>query len=293
MINRKVDQLLAQLPYLEEGGRQVAGTLHNAVLQGGVQTRTAADILHGIWLGHPLHPLLTDVTIGAWTLGSLADLLSLAGGSKQMEKSADFLTAVGTASAIPTALSGLTDFSTIPRPATRAGAAHGLLNAAALIFYTLSLSARKRQNRGDARFFSFLGLMTATASAYLGGHLVYDKNVGVKHGGEVVEPTAWKRVMAESDLPEEEPMRVEVADHPVLLYRNNGRILAVGAVCPHAGGPLEEGEVREDKVQCPWHDSVFDLTDGCVVHGPSAYALPHYETRVREGQLEVRLTNPA
>ncbi|MFW6184193.1 MAG: Rieske 2Fe-2S domain-containing protein [Chloroflexota bacterium] len=293
MINRKVDQLLAQLPYLEKGGEQVSAMIHDAVLQGGEQTRTVADVLHGIWLGHPLHPLLTDVTIGAWTLGSLADLLSLTGASEHMEKSADVLTAVGTASAIPTAVSGLTDFSTIPRPATRAGAAHGLLNTVALIFYTLSLVARKRQSRGSARFFSFVGLLAATASAYLGGHLVYDKNVGVKHGGKVSEPTSWKRVMAESELPQGEPTRVEVADNPVLLYRNNGRILAVGAVCPHAGGPLEEGEFRGQKVQCPWHDSVFDLTDGCVVHGPSAYALPHYEARVREGQLEVRLTNPA
>lgn len=293
MINRKVDQILQQMPFLEKGGTKLASTLHQGVLQSGEQARTAVDVLHGIWLGHPLHPLLTDVTVGAWALGSLADLLSATGKSETMENVADVLTTVGTASAIPTAASGLADFSTIPRPAARTGMAHGLLNAIALALYALSLSARKGGRRGNARFFSLLGLMTATVSAYLGGHLVFDKNVGVKHGGKVAEPTTWKAVMSDGELPDYKPVRVQVAENPVLLYRQSGRILAVGAVCPHAGGPLEKGEIRGTKVQCPWHDSVFDLADGCVVHGPSAYALPHYEARVRNGQIELRLTNPA
>jgi nitrite reductase/ring-hydroxylating ferredoxin subunit len=289
MINRKVDELIQGVPELEETGKQVAQAIHTAVLEGGEDTRNVADFLHGVWLGHPLHPMLTDVTVGGWMLGSLADLLSLFSRSKELKHAADALTTIGTVSAIPTALSGLTDYSTIPKPAAGTGFAHGLLNSVALTFYILSMQARKRGNRGRARFFSLLGVLVASASAYLGGHLVFDKNVGVKHGGEVKEPVEWTTVMADDKLAEGDRLRKMVAGNPVLLYRHNQEVLAVGAVCPHAGGPLEEGQFRGPEVQCPWHDSVFDLRDGCVVHGPSAYALPLFETRVQDGQIEVRL----
>lgn len=289
MINRKVDELIQGIPELEEVGRQVASVVHTAVLEGGEDTRSIADFLHGIWLGHPLHPMLTDVTIGGWMLGSLADLLSMFSRSKELKHAADALTTVGTVSAIPTALSGLTDYSTIPRPAAGTAFVHGLLNTVALTFYLLSMRARSNGSRGSARFFSLIGVSVATVSAYLGGHLVFGKNVGVKHGGEVRAPVEWTTVMANDELAEGDRVRKMVANNPVLLYRYNQEVLAVGAVCPHAGGPLEEGQFRGPEVQCPWHDSVFDLRDGCIVHGPSTYALPLYETRVQDGQIEVRL----
>jgi nitrite reductase/ring-hydroxylating ferredoxin subunit len=94
--------------------------------------------------------------------------------------------------------------------------------------------------------------------------------------------------MAENELHEQEPRRVEVVGSPVLLYRYGGTIYATAAVCGHAGGPLEQGQFDEYCVQCPWHDSVYDLRDGSIVHGPTTYTLPKYAARIQNGQVEIR-----
>lgn len=65
--------------------------------------------------------------------------------------------------------------------------------------------------------------------------------------------------------------------------------MAIDAVCSHAGGPLDEGSFEGCFVQCPWHDSVFDLRDGRVKHGPATIPQPGFAVRERNGQLEVRL----
>ena len=80
-------------------------------------------------------------------------------------------------------------------------------------------------------------------------------------------------------------MRVEVDGTPVLLYRDQTQILAIGARCSHAGGPLDEGtfDARNRCVQCPWHDSVFSLEDGQAVHGPASVSQPVFEVMVQDG----------
>jgi nitrite reductase/ring-hydroxylating ferredoxin subunit len=99
--------------------------------------------------------------------------------------------------------------------------------------------------------------------------------------------------LAADNLREREPRRIEVADQPVLLYRIGNQIQAIGAVCPHSGGPLEQGKFYNGCVECPWHNSVFSLADGWVIHGPSTYAITNYEARIRDGMIEVRLAPPA
>lgn len=289
MLNRKVEDLLARVPVLKKTGKKLAVAVHQVVLDQGEDGREIADLLHGTWLGHPLHPVLTDVVVGAWSLGSLFDLVAAVGGSEHVEKSADTLTAVGTVAAIPTAISGLTDYSTIPNPAADVGLLHALANSVALTLYAISLKKRRGGERNKGVLYSTAGLAVATMGAWLGGHLVYSKKVGVDHSEAASEPTSWTPVMNEQDLLHHKPARVEVKGNPVLLYRHDGVVHAVGAVCPHAGGPLEEGKVEGTYVQCPWHDSVFDLSDGCVVHGPSTYPVTNYEGRIRDGRVEVRL----
>jgi nitrite reductase/ring-hydroxylating ferredoxin subunit len=85
---------------------------------------------------------------------------------------------------------------------------------------------------------------------------------------------------------------VEVEGKHVLLCRENGEVFAIGAVCSHAGGPLDQGKIRDGCVQCPWHDSVFDLRDGSIVHGPATQPQASFETRVRSGRIEIRLAPP-
>lgn len=293
MLNLKIDSWLERIPYLKQAGQTVAGSIHRAVLSGDEPARKVADVLHGTWLGHPLHPVLTDVVVGSLSMAALFDLASVLGGGESARKAADTLTVVGTASAVPTALAGLADFSTIPRPAAGHGLMHALINDVAIAFYLFSLKARKRGDRRAGMALSTLGMAVLTAGAYLGGHLVFSKRVGVDHTQPVREPVDWQAVINERDLLERELTRVEAAGHGVVLYRMGDTVLAAGADCPHNGAPLEEGTMDGYCVQCPWHDSVYDLRDGSIVHGPSTYPLPKYEARIREERVEVRLAKPA
>ncbi len=294
MLSETLNLVLKSAPALRENGISLARAVHDAVLNGGSTTRMVADLLHGTWLGHPLHPVLTDVTIGAWSLGTFFDLLSLVNGSEEAETTADSLTRLGNLSALPTALAGLADYSAIPRHAADTGLTHAALNGLAYGCYLASAQARGNGTRDRAIALSTIGATLMLASAYLGGHMVYDQRVGVNHAIRAGGPKEWTPVLALDELPQGRPQRIMVENSPVLLYRGRDRVMAIGAICAHAGGPLEEGDIYENghgaHVQCPWHDSVFDLEDGSVVHGPSTYAVPAYDTRVRDGRIELRLS---
>lgn len=291
MLNRYAERWLHKIPGLQEGGHAVATALHRAILAGGEPTRELADFFHGSWLGHPLHPLLTDLPIGAWSMALLMDGLA-ASGQEEAEWAADTLTLVGVLTAVPTAIAGAVDYSTIPKQASSAGALHATLNTISLTLYLLSLRERKGGNRPLGMLYSTVAFAVLGVSSWLGGEMVYKEQVGVNHGDAPRGPEQWQAVLDEGDLPDHVPQRVEVEGTPVLLYRHQGEIYAIGAVCSHAGGPLEEGTFRGHCVECPWHDSVFDLRDGSVVHGPSTFTQPRYATRIRAGQIEVRLLSP-
>ncbi|MCX6047034.1 MAG: Rieske 2Fe-2S domain-containing protein [Chloroflexi bacterium] len=288
MISERVD-LTLDSDQLEKAALDIAHTIHSAVMEGGEGTRKLADLLHGTWLGHPLHPVLTDVVVGAWTIGTFFDLVSLFKKSHQVEMIADALIQVGNFAALPTILSGLADFSTIPEPAANIALAHATANSIGFALQVASTRARNRGDRERALSCSGLAFVFLTTGAYLGGHLAYAKKVGVKYFEDVTEPQEWSPALEATKIREREPRRVDVAGQPVLLYRQGNQIQAIGAVCPHSGGPLEQGKFANGCVQCPWHDSVFDLADGRVVHGPSTYAATNYETRIRNGMVEVRV----
>ncbi len=288
MISERVD-LALDSDQLEKVALKIAHAVHAAVMEGGAGTRKLADLLHGTWLGHPLHPMLTDVVVGAWTIGAFFDLVSLFKKSRQAETIADALTQVGNFAALPTMLSGLTDFSAMPEPVANLALAHATANSIGFALQVASTRARNRGNRERALSLSGLAFVFLTIGGYLGGHLAYAKKVGVKYFEDVTEPTGWTQALDATKLREREPRRVEVAGQPVLLYRQGDQIQAIGAVCPHSGGPLEQGKFANGCVQCPWHDSVFALADGRVVHGPSTYAATNYETRIRDGMVEIRL----
>ncbi|MBA3533754.1 MAG: Rieske 2Fe-2S domain-containing protein [Ardenticatenales bacterium] len=293
MITEYAERWIKQIPGLHEAGMALSLAMHRAVLNGGDSVRSGTDFLHGTWLGHPLHPVLTDIPIGSWSLAMLFDGIAANTDSEHAEWTADALTTVGVLAAVPTALTGAADYSTIPEHATASGTLHALLNSSALVLYLLSIRERKSGSRELAVLFSSIAFGIMTFSAWVGGTLVYKERVGVRHGQEPSEPETWTTVMDASELREQGPTRVEVEGTPVLLYRYEGTVYAMAAVCRHAGGPLEKGTFEGHCVQCPWHDSVFDLRDGTVVHGPSTYPQPSYATRIHEGNIEVRLEQPA
>ena len=288
MISRYIEEAIDQIPGLEEVGNSLSRAIHRAILAGGDPSREITDFLHGTWLGHPLHSVLTDAVVGSWMLAALFDGIAIGSGSERAEWAADTLVATGIVSAIPTALTGLTDYSAIPHPATRTATVHGTINALALTFYVASLWQRKQGNRSRGFVLSSLAFALVTAGAWLGGHLTYGQKVGVDHAEEPSKPREWTAVLAEAELPEGEATRVEVEGLPVLLYRYDGTVYASSATCPHAGGPLEKGSFEGYCVQCPWHDSVFDLRDGSIVHGPTVHTVPLYKARIQQGQIEIR-----
>jgi nitrite reductase/ring-hydroxylating ferredoxin subunit/uncharacterized membrane protein len=245
------------------------------------QAERVMDFLHGRWLGHALHPVLTDLPIGMWT-GSL--LLDTVGA----HKSAGVLSAAGSAGAVGAAASGFADWSDTVGRDRRLGVLHGLLNLSGMGLQVLSLSARLRRRKTSAMALSALGLTVSSAAAYLGGELVFGRGVMVNRDAWVTGPEKWTPVAPETEVNEGAMKPAEVEGRPVLLYRESGTVYALEGICSHLGGPLGEGEVQDGVVTCPWHGSRFRLTDGAVCRGPATFAVPRLQTRIRQGQVEVR-----
>jgi len=285
-----VERNLKEIESIDSASHAVSRGIHNAVLGGGEPARKVADALHGTWLGHPLHPALTDFVVGAFAFGSLFNLASGELNGKLARK----LIQAGAIMAVPTALAGVTDFSTVPRRAMNTAAVHGSLNSVALVLYLLSLRNGNGRPSGMSKLFSTLGFGAMFVSAWLGGKMTYHYRVGVDKSERPEGPTEWTRVLSDAELTENRPRRIEVEGTAVVLYKRGSRIYAMAAVCAHEGGPLEEGTFLEKGadgvcVECPWHQSVFAMEDGHVVHGPSTYELAAYETRVQDGQIQIRL----
>lgn len=244
------------------------------------------DTLSGTWLGHPLHPMLTDLPIGCWTNAMALDLLA----GKQGRAGAQFLVGMGVLTALPTAASGLADWSDTLDADRRLGLAHAAGNTVALACYGLSWLARRRGDHRRGVALGLLGGAVATGSAYVGGHLAWRNGVNVDRHAWYHRPTDWTDVGAAADLqPDGPPIAVAVGEDRVLLRRDGGGAVgAISDVCGHAGGPLHEGTIERGCVTCPWHGSVFRLDDGRVVHGPATGPQPVYEVQVAAGRVSVR-----
>ena len=273
---------------LDRLGDQIQPLVLNAFKSAGATGREAKNFLHGTWLGHPLHPALTDVPLGAWTAAFALDAMESISGRNGLGKGADVAIAVGLVGAAGAAVTGLTDWSETNGRARKVGLMHGMLNAGATALYTTSLLLRRKKRRSAGLGFAMLGFAVSSAAAYLGGHLVFGEQIGVNHAAAQEMPKEFVPVLAEAELTEGEMKRVDAGGVPVLLVRCEGEICALAHTCSHLGGPLSEGKLDGDVVQCPWHGSRFNVRDGSVVDGPATFPQPRFETRVRDGHIEVR-----
>ena len=244
------------------------------------------NALHGVWLEHPLHPVLTDIPVGAWVTTLVLDSQAAATGDTSYARAADVSLAVGLAGAVGSAVTGLTDWSETDGEARRVGLIHGLLNVGATALMATAYLLRRRDNRRAGGVCTVAGLGIATAAAYLGGDLVYRQRIGVTHAVTDV-PEEFTPVLASAALADGTMQRVQSGDMDVLLVRRDGRVCALAHACAHLGGPLSEGELKADTVVCPWHGSEFRLDDGTVVNGPSTHTQPCFAVRERDGQIEV------
>ena len=249
-----------------------------------VQPRLVRNTLSGTPLGHPLHPMLTDVPIGAWLAAGLLDTV----GGDTAGPAADLLVGAGVAAAVPTALSGLNDWSDTYGPETRLGFAHAAGNVVAVGLYAASLATRLAGNRTAGRVLGYAGLATMMTGAYLGGHLSFVRGVNVNRTAYEDRPTDWTDVAADADVGDGAMLKVTAGGASVFLHRRGGRLYALANTCSHMGGPLDEGKTEDGCVTCPWHGSMFRLDDGSIVRGPASTPQPTYETRVTGGRVEVR-----
>ena len=257
-----------------------------SAVQAATKSRPVKNVLSGTWLGHQLHPLMTDLPIGFWTSALVLDVA----GGKDSENAADMLLALGNLSAVGAAASGLADWSDLYGAPQRAGLVHAATNAVSLALFSLSSAARVAGNRGAARKLALAGGGVVSAGAYIGGHLVYSRGIGVSRAGFDIEDDLgeWQGAIAEVDLVDGKPQKVEVNGEEVFLLKRDGEVAALANHCIHAGGPLDEGQLRDGAIICPWHQSTFRVSDGCVLRGPAAIPQPALATRVRDGQVEVR-----
>jgi nitrite reductase/ring-hydroxylating ferredoxin subunit/uncharacterized membrane protein len=276
---------LEQANGLDPTVEAVTGAVNTVLPTGPVK-----DALHGGWLGHPLHPLLVALPIGMFSSATLLDLV----GGEQSRTAARRLVGAGVLAVAPTAAAGAADWSALgafhkPR---RVGLVHASINVVATLMYGGSWLARRNGNQGSGRALAMGGLLTLMAGGYLGGHLAYSQGVGMNRNADLQkQPQEWTDAAAASDVGEGELHRVEVDGQQVLLARRAGQVYAIGAVCSHYGGPLEQGTMEgmaDPCVVCPWHGSEFHLADGSVVHGPATVPQPGYQVRTVGQRLEVR-----
>jgi nitrite reductase/ring-hydroxylating ferredoxin subunit/uncharacterized membrane protein len=262
----------------------VAEPLQNAVRAVVPQESVVKDVLSGTWLGHPVHPPLTDVVIGAWTSALALDLV----GGEQTDKAAERLIGIGILAAVPTALTGASDWADVRGGDRRIGTVHALGNTTALLLHALSWAARRRGHRTRGVALSAIGYGVATFSAWLGGHLSFGKGVGVNQTAFESVPKDWTPVLEASALHEGELKRAEAEGVGVLLVREGEWIHAIADRCSHRGCSLAEGELVDDSVQCSCHGSTFRLEDGSIVKGPATAPQPAYDARESDGTIQIR-----
>ena len=272
-----------QLEALDAPAKRVAGVVRS-VLPGG----PVKDALSGTFLGHPLHPLLTDVPIGSWTSAVMLDWI----GGSESRTAARRLLAAGILAALPTAAAGYSDWADTEMSSDtvrRTGLVHAAANIAALSMFTASYLARRRGRGG--RLLALTGAGAMAAGGHLGGHLSFVEGVGVDQTVFEKHPEEWTPTVSEDELAEGRPVCVRAGDVDVLIVRDAESIHALDNRCTHRGGPLHEGELSDGCVTCPWHGSRFRLADGSIVQGPATSPQPLYETRVADGRVEVRLAH--
>ena len=243
--------------------------------------KQAKDAMNGTWLGHPVHPMLTDIPVGAWSAAFFFDLVGA-------HDAADASVGLGVLAAAPTALAGIADWADTIGEERKVGVVHAASNLVATGLYATSFIARKSGHRGSGIATAMLGATCATVGGFLGGVLAYRKGAGVDRNAFEEPPTDFTDAAAFDDLTEGKAKRVKVKGIPVMLLRKGHEVYAIGDRCPHRGGPLHKGTLDGDVVTCPWHGSEFDVRTGGVVHGPSAAPALLFETRVEEGKVQIR-----
>ncbi len=239
------------------------------------------DALHGVWLGHPLHPLLAQAPIGLWLSATVLD--AWPGGEQASRR----LVLLGLAAAAPAALAGTVDWSEQHEQQMRVGTVHAMANGAAAGLYAASLVTRARP-------------ASPARSAWPGWQRPGGRPTGrhTSSAGRRRQPgragaasgrARLARLMPAAELADRTPVRRMLGEVPVVVIRESREVHVLAERCSHLSGPLFEGNLDDGCLTCPWHGSVFRVSDGTVVHGPATAPQPVFQARVTGDIIQVCL----
>lgn len=283
-----LEQFIESQKWLDTLGTPLQTYITSLFSNGGERGKQIKDVLNGTWLGHPLHPVITDVPVGAWTCTILLDTISSVSGDASLTPAADITLATGLAAAAGAAATGWTDWSDTYGKERSVGLLHGVTMVATVTVYAISLIARLRGARKTGVAFANLGYGLMSAGAYLGGDEVYDQGYGVNRTAYRHGPAEFTPLAPESFLQPDQPSKLEAAGVPVVLVKHDGVTYALDDTCVHAGCSLAGGTVEGRSIICPCHGSQYDLQDGSVIHGPATMPAPRYDVRINNGMIEVK-----
>lgn len=257
-----------------------AATLRGVV--GRLIGRRAGNVLNGVQVGHPVHPVLAQASLGFFLSSGLLD-------ARGETEAAGALIAAGLVASTPTVAAGLADWQHGHEQQQRVGLVHALANAAALTLYAGSLMGRRHGRSG--RTTAYAGLAFLGAGGYLGGHLAFRQALGPNHVEHVPHraPAEWTPLCRRDEVPADgSPVQRMLGDQPLVVLADGESVHVLSDVCSHLSAPLHEGEVRDGCLVCPWHGSRFRIDSGAVVQGPATAAAPVFDVRVDDGVV-VRL----
>jgi nitrite reductase/ring-hydroxylating ferredoxin subunit/uncharacterized membrane protein len=267
---------------------RMAGALRDAVHKV-LPSGSIKNALHGVWLGHALHPALAQLPVGFFTASAALDVVG------DQPVAARRLIGLGLLTSVPAATTGLADYAEGHEEQQRIGLVHAALNSAALGCYGASLWLRARDKSSAGIATGLVGCALSVTAAALGGDLISRHAMGANHAAEVPHtgPEDWQELGAVTEFAPDEPVRRMAGLISVVVVKRDSGFTVLHDRCSHMAAPLHEGSLEtvagEQCLVCPWHGSAFRLEDGAVVHGPAIAPQPVLDTEVRDGVLYAKV----
>jgi nitrite reductase/ring-hydroxylating ferredoxin subunit/uncharacterized membrane protein len=285
---KPLDDFIHHQAWLDAAGGPLQEWINGLFSRGGGPGKNVKNFLNGTWLGHPLHPVITDVPIGAWICTFVLDSAASISDSREMRTAADITLATGLIASIGAASTGWTDWSDTYGKDRKVGLLHGLTMATAVATYGAALVARVAGARRAGVILSNTGLAVASAGAYLGGDEVFDLGYGVNRTSYNQGPSDFVPVLSDSELESNKPTKVDAEGRSVMLVKQGGQVFALDDTCVHAGCSLSGGSIEGSSIVCPCHGSQYELASGAVINGPATRPEPTLAVRRRNGMIEVK-----
>lgn len=252
---------------------------------------------------HPLHPILVSFPIAFFTGSWLFDLIGWLLFKPELWQASYWLQAAGIGFAVLAAIPGFIDYLYAVPPNSsgkKRAAKHGLINVGVLAVFTFTWFYRQDE---DTSVLLIAGLDTAGIillgiAGWMGGTLVYRNQIGVDH--RYAHAGKWKEEYPEQtkgsiqvgtadELRSNQMKLLHVGDKRIVLARTENSYVAFDDRCTHRGASLADGSITCGIVQCPWHGSQFNVSNGEVKAGPAKEKIKTYSVSERDGKVYLEL----